>query len=49
MEISLQDFEVPGYLLVKTGAVQMLQQDIVMTDRGQPLLTFFNGLLEPFL
>uniref|UniRef100_A0A4W5NS93 Uncharacterized protein n=1 Tax=Hucho hucho TaxID=62062 RepID=A0A4W5NS93_9TELE len=37
------DFEVACYLLVKTGAVQMLQQDIVMTDRGQPLLSFFNG------
>uniref|UniRef100_A0A674EFU1 Glyceronephosphate O-acyltransferase n=1 Tax=Salmo trutta TaxID=8032 RepID=A0A674EFU1_SALTR len=43
------DFEEACYLLVKTGAVQMPQQDIEMTDRGQPILSFFNGLLEPFL
>uniref|UniRef100_A0A8K9X0T5 Glyceronephosphate O-acyltransferase n=1 Tax=Oncorhynchus mykiss TaxID=8022 RepID=A0A8K9X0T5_ONCMY len=43
------DFEEACYLLVKTGAVQMPQQDIVMTDIGQPTLSFFNGLLEPFL
>ncbi|XP_035650117.1 dihydroxyacetone phosphate acyltransferase [Oncorhynchus keta] len=46
---TVQDFEEACYLLVKTGAVQMAQQDIVMTDRGQPTLSFFNGLLEPFL
>ncbi|XP_064781362.1 dihydroxyacetone phosphate acyltransferase isoform X2 [Oncorhynchus masou masou] len=46
---TVQDFEEACYLLVKTGAVQMLQQDIVMTDIGQPTLSFFNGLLEPFL
>uniref|UniRef100_A0A8C7G6F6 Glyceronephosphate O-acyltransferase n=1 Tax=Oncorhynchus kisutch TaxID=8019 RepID=A0A8C7G6F6_ONCKI len=45
----VQDFEEACYLLVKTGAVQMPQQDIVMTDIGQPTLSFFNGLLEPFL
>nr|XP_046147530.1 dihydroxyacetone phosphate acyltransferase [Oncorhynchus gorbuscha] len=46
---TVQDFEEACYLLVKTGAVQMPQQDIVMTDIGQPTLSFFNGLLEPFL
>ncbi|XP_029589588.1 dihydroxyacetone phosphate acyltransferase [Salmo trutta] len=46
---TVQDFEEACYLLVKTGAVQMPQQDIEMTDRGQPILSFFNGLLEPFL
>ncbi|KAK6295205.1 dihydroxyacetone phosphate acyltransferase [Coregonus clupeaformis] len=46
---TVQDFEEACYLLVKTGAVQMLQHKIEMTERGQPTLSFFNGLLEPFL
>ncbi|KAJ8270697.1 hypothetical protein GJAV_G00118200, partial [Gymnothorax javanicus] len=46
---AVQDFEEGCYLLLKCGAVQMLKQDIVVTERGQPILSFLRGMLEPFL
>ncbi|KAJ8275149.1 hypothetical protein COCON_G00097740 [Conger conger] len=46
---SVQDFEEGCYLLLKCGAIQMLQQDLVVTERGQPILSFLSGMLEPFL
>ncbi|XP_036405731.1 dihydroxyacetone phosphate acyltransferase [Megalops cyprinoides] len=46
---AVQDFEEACYLLMKCGAVQILKQDIAVTDRGQPVLSFLNGMLEPFL
>ncbi|XP_010880858.1 dihydroxyacetone phosphate acyltransferase [Esox lucius] len=46
---TVQDFEEACYLLVKSGSVQTLQQNIVVTDRGQSTLSFLNGLLESFL
>ncbi|KAI1897520.1 hypothetical protein AGOR_G00084120 [Albula goreensis] len=45
----VQDFEEACYLLMKCGAVQILKQDIVVTERGQPILSFLSGMLEPFL
>ncbi|KAJ8009067.1 hypothetical protein DPEC_G00084990 [Dallia pectoralis] len=46
---TVQDFEEACYLLGKSGSVQMLQQNIVVTDRGQSTLSFLTGLLEPYL
>ncbi|KAG5846616.1 hypothetical protein ANANG_G00116870 [Anguilla anguilla] len=46
---AVQDFEEGCYLLLKCGAVQMLKQDIAVTERGQPILSFLSGMLEPFL
>ncbi|KAG7460975.1 hypothetical protein MATL_G00204520 [Megalops atlanticus] len=46
---AVQDFEEACYLLMKCGAMQILKQDIAVTDRGQPILSFLNGMLEPFL
>ncbi|KAL0967426.1 hypothetical protein UPYG_G00252060 [Umbra pygmaea] len=46
---TVQDFDEACYLLVKSGAVQTLQQGIVGTDRSQPILSFLKGLLDSFL
>ncbi|KAJ8275150.1 hypothetical protein COCON_G00097750 [Conger conger] len=46
---AVQDFEEGCYLLLKCGAIQMLQQDLVVTERGQPIVSFLSGMLEPFL
>ncbi|XP_060769900.1 dihydroxyacetone phosphate acyltransferase [Neoarius graeffei] len=46
---SVLDFEEACCLLVKCGAVQELQQDIVMSSSGQKTLSFLCSLFEPFL
>ncbi|XP_053087662.1 dihydroxyacetone phosphate acyltransferase isoform X2 [Pangasianodon hypophthalmus] len=46
---SVQDFEEACYLLVKCGAVQELQQEVVMSSSGQMTLSFLCSLMEPFL
>ncbi|KAJ8396195.1 hypothetical protein AAFF_G00020620 [Aldrovandia affinis] len=48
-ERDTRDFEEACYLLMKCGAVQILKQDIVVTERGRPVLSFLSGMLEPFL
>ncbi|XP_062406148.1 dihydroxyacetone phosphate acyltransferase [Sardina pilchardus] len=46
---AVQDFDEACYLLMKCGAVQMLQQGIVTTETGQATLPFLCAILEPFL
>ncbi|XP_061563418.1 dihydroxyacetone phosphate acyltransferase [Cololabis saira] len=46
---AVQDFEEALYLLVKSGALQANQQEIVVTDRGRRTLDFLTRILEPFL
>ncbi|XP_066549137.1 dihydroxyacetone phosphate acyltransferase [Amia ocellicauda] len=46
---TVQDFEEACYLLVKCGTVQILKQDIVVTESGHPVLSFLSAILEPFL
>ncbi|XP_076872576.1 dihydroxyacetone phosphate acyltransferase [Brachyhypopomus gauderio] len=46
---AVQDFEEACYLLEKCGAVQDLQQDIVMSQSGHTVLTFLCSVLDPFL
>ncbi|XP_068610171.1 dihydroxyacetone phosphate acyltransferase [Brachionichthys hirsutus] len=46
---TVQDFEEACYLLVKTGALQVTQQDVLATDTGRRTLAFLTSLLEPFL
>ncbi|XP_044232525.1 dihydroxyacetone phosphate acyltransferase isoform X1 [Thunnus albacares] len=46
---TVQDFEEACYLLVKTGALQVTQQEVLVTERGQRTLTFLTSMLDPFL
>ncbi|XP_040919990.1 dihydroxyacetone phosphate acyltransferase isoform X2 [Toxotes jaculatrix] len=46
---TVQDFEEACYLLVKTGALQVTQQEVLVTERGQRTLSFLTSLLDPFL
>ncbi|KAL7387854.1 hypothetical protein ABVT39_002611 [Epinephelus coioides] len=46
---TVQDFEEACYLLVKTGALQVTQQEVLVTERGQRTLGFLTNLLDPFL
>lgn len=44
-----QDFEEACYLLVKTGALQINQQEVLITERGHRTLAFLTSVLDPFL
>ncbi len=44
-----QDFEEACFLLVKTGALQVTQQEVLVTERGHRTLTFLTSMLDPFL
>ncbi|XP_029902918.1 dihydroxyacetone phosphate acyltransferase isoform X2 [Myripristis murdjan] len=46
---TLQDFEEACYLLGKTGALQMSQQEMQVTDSGQKTVNFLTAMLDPFL
>lgn len=46
---TVQDFEEACYLLVKTGVVQVLEQDLLGTDGGQNTLSFLTAILQPFV
>ncbi|XP_018538672.1 dihydroxyacetone phosphate acyltransferase isoform X3 [Lates calcarifer] len=46
---TVQDFEEACYLLVKTGALQVTQQDVLVTERGHRTLVFLTSMLDPFL
>ncbi|XP_023120049.2 dihydroxyacetone phosphate acyltransferase isoform X2 [Amphiprion ocellaris] len=46
---TVQDFEEACYLLVKTGALQINQQEFVVTERGHRTLGFLTRMLDPFL
>ncbi|KAM9496422.1 dihydroxyacetone phosphate acyltransferase [Clarias gariepinus] len=46
---SVQDFEEACCLLVKCGAIQELQQEVVMSSSGERTLSFLCLLMEPFL
>lgn len=46
---TVQDFEEACYLLVKTGVVQVLEQDLLGTDGGQNTLLFLTAILQPFV
>uniref|UniRef100_A0A4W6F061 Glyceronephosphate O-acyltransferase n=1 Tax=Lates calcarifer TaxID=8187 RepID=A0A4W6F061_LATCA len=43
------DFEEACYLLVKTGALQVTQQEVLVTERGHRTLVFLTSMLDPFL
>ncbi|KAL2081889.1 hypothetical protein ACEWY4_021707 [Coilia grayii] len=46
---AVQDFDEACYLLMKCGAVQILQQGVVTTESGRVTLPFLCAMLEPFL
>uniref|UniRef100_A0A3P8SS42 Glyceronephosphate O-acyltransferase n=1 Tax=Amphiprion percula TaxID=161767 RepID=A0A3P8SS42_AMPPE len=46
---TVQDFEEACYLLVKTGVLQINQQEFVVTERGHRTLGFLTRMLDPFL
>ncbi|XP_034436007.1 dihydroxyacetone phosphate acyltransferase isoform X2 [Hippoglossus hippoglossus] len=46
---TVQDFEDACFLLVKTGALQVSQQEVVVTERGHRTLAFLTSVLDPFL
>ncbi|KAM9798270.1 LOW QUALITY PROTEIN: dihydroxyacetone phosphate acyltransferase [Neosynchiropus ocellatus] len=46
---AVQDFEEARYLLMKTGALRESQQDVLATEGGERTLSFFCGMLEPFV
>ncbi|XP_028254316.1 dihydroxyacetone phosphate acyltransferase-like, partial [Parambassis ranga] len=46
---TVQDFEEACYLLVKTGALQIPQQEVLITERGHRTLAFLTSILDPFL
>ncbi|XP_073349202.1 dihydroxyacetone phosphate acyltransferase [Pagrus major] len=46
---TVQDFEEACYLLVKTGALQVTQQEVLVTERGQRTVAFLTSMLDPFL
>uniref|UniRef100_A0A671VTG2 Glyceronephosphate O-acyltransferase n=1 Tax=Sparus aurata TaxID=8175 RepID=A0A671VTG2_SPAAU len=46
---TVQDFEEACYLLVKTGALQVTQQELLVTERGQRTVAFLTSMLDPFL
>ncbi|XP_056150529.1 dihydroxyacetone phosphate acyltransferase isoform X2 [Lampris incognitus] len=46
---AVQDFEEASHLLVKTGALQVSQQEVLVTERGRRTLTFLIGMMDPFL
>nr|XP_057927233.1 dihydroxyacetone phosphate acyltransferase isoform X2 [Doryrhamphus excisus] len=46
---TVQDFEEACYLLEKTGALQVTQQEVLVTEGGQRTLGFLTGALGPFL
>ncbi|KAM9356015.1 dihydroxyacetone phosphate acyltransferase [Pholidichthys leucotaenia] len=46
---TIQDFEEASYLLMKTGALKMNQQDVVIMERGQRMVAFLSRVLDPFL
>ncbi|XP_076611927.1 dihydroxyacetone phosphate acyltransferase [Chaetodon auriga] len=46
---TVQDFEEACYLLVKTGALQVTQQELLVTDRGRRTVAFLTSMMDPFL
>uniref|UniRef100_A0A3Q0RPY0 Glyceronephosphate O-acyltransferase n=1 Tax=Amphilophus citrinellus TaxID=61819 RepID=A0A3Q0RPY0_AMPCI len=46
---TLQDFEEACYLLLKTGTLQINQQEVLITERGHRTLAFLTSVLDPFL
>lgn len=46
---TVQDFEEACYLLMKTGALQVTQQEVLVTESGQKTVAFLTSMLDPFL
>uniref|UniRef100_A0A3Q4BJG8 Phospholipid/glycerol acyltransferase domain-containing protein n=1 Tax=Mola mola TaxID=94237 RepID=A0A3Q4BJG8_MOLML len=46
---TVQDFEEACYLLVKTGALQVTQDEVLVTERGHRTVGFLTSMLDPFL
>ncbi|XP_054474323.1 dihydroxyacetone phosphate acyltransferase isoform X2 [Anoplopoma fimbria] len=46
---TVEDFEEACYLLGKTGALQVTQQEVLVTERGHRTLAFLISMLDPFL
>lgn len=48
-DATVQDFEEACFLLVKTGVLQLNQQEIVVTHRGHRTMSFLSRMLLPFI
>uniref|UniRef100_A0A3Q3SW38 Glyceronephosphate O-acyltransferase n=1 Tax=Mastacembelus armatus TaxID=205130 RepID=A0A3Q3SW38_9TELE len=46
---TVQDFEEACYLLAKTGALHVSQQEVLVTEKGQRTLAYLTSMLDPFL
>lgn len=46
---SSQDFEEACFLLKKSGAVHISQQEVTVSDAGREVLSFLQALLQPFI
>lgn len=46
---TVQDFEEACFLLLKTGALQLNQQEILVTHRGHTTMGFLSRMLLPFI
>ncbi|CAJ1078000.1 dihydroxyacetone phosphate acyltransferase isoform X2 [Xyrichtys novacula] len=46
---TVQDFEEACYLLMKTGALQVTQQEVLVTESGHRTVAFLTNMLDPFL
>ncbi|XP_010372354.1 dihydroxyacetone phosphate acyltransferase isoform X1 [Rhinopithecus roxellana] len=46
---TLKDFEEGCYLLCKSEAIQVTTKDILVTEKGNPVLEFLIGLFKPFV
>ncbi|XP_029984220.1 dihydroxyacetone phosphate acyltransferase isoform X2 [Sphaeramia orbicularis] len=46
---TMQDFEEACFLLVKTGVLQITEQEVLSTHRGHRTLAFLTRMMDPFL
>ncbi|MBN3318607.1 GNPAT acyltransferase, partial [Atractosteus spatula] len=46
---TVQDFEEGCHLLMKCGAIQVINQDITVTKNGHTILSFLEAIMEPFI
>lgn len=46
---TVEDFEEACYLLMKTGALQVTQQEVLVTESGHRTVTFLSTMMDPFL
>ncbi|XP_039603614.1 dihydroxyacetone phosphate acyltransferase isoform X1 [Polypterus senegalus] len=46
---AIQDFEEGCYLLMKADAIQILKTDILLSERGHKIVSFFISMFQPFV